>query len=120
MEDTPISLVIVCITASAFLVYGLQIFVSRLMAAEYKRYGMTGWQMNMIGFLQVSGSIALVIGVCYPYLGLAAAVGFVLMMSIALWVRWKLRDNLKESLPALILLGSSIWLCTSYFHWINS
>ncbi|NND04760.1 MAG: DoxX family protein [Saprospiraceae bacterium] len=119
LHERPISLVILIMTAAAFLVYGLQIFVSRYMSDEYKRYGMTVLQKNLVGCIQIGGSLGLITGLIYPILGLITAFGFVIMMSVALFVRWRLQDTLPEFLPAFILLCINAWLCVNFYLWIN-
>lgn len=115
LDERPVSLVMLFMTATAFLVYGLQIFVSRYMSDEYKRYGMTTTQKNLVGGLQIGGSLGLIAGIIYPLLGLITAFGFVIMMLTALFVRWKLQDRLPEFIPAIILLVSNAWLCFSFY-----
>ena len=115
LDERPVSLIMLFMTAAAFLVYGLQIFVSRYMSDEYKRYGMTTTQKNLVGVLQIGGSIGLIAGIIYPLIGLITAFGFVIMMITALFVRWKLQDRWPEFRPAMILLGSNTWLCLSFY-----
>lgn len=119
LDQSPVSLVILMMTSAAFLVYGLQIFVSRYMSAEYKRYGMSVLQKNIVGCIQIGGAIGLIVGIRYPILGLITSFGFVIMMSIALLVRWQLKDRPIEFLPAFILFWVNAWLCLSFYSWIS-
>ena len=119
ISETPASLVMLLVTALGFLLYGFQVFLSPFTKGEFKRFGMNVVQRNTTGIIQILGAIALVIGIYYPTLGLLAAFGFTIMMCSALFVRIKLKDSLRVSLPALILLLSSMWLCISFYSWIN-
>ena len=118
ISETPISLVLVTLTAGAFLAYGIQVFVSQRMNEEYLRYGVSAGQKRAIGSAQILGACGLLIGVIYPVLGLFAAIGFVVMMLGAVTVRFKIKDSLSQALPALILLGANVWLCISYYSWM--
>lgn len=119
ISETPISLFIVLATALGFFIYGLQVFLSPFTKREFQRFGMTVFQRNSTGLLQILGAIALVCGIVYPVLGFMAALGFTMMMCAAMLVRIKLRDTIVESLPALVLLVSNIWLCFSFYWWAS-
>ena len=117
--EMPVSLVVLVVTAAGFLVYGIQVFVSPFIRKEFSRFGMTTFQRNATGSLQVLGASALVAGIAYPILGFMSACGFTIMMSSALIVRIRIKDTFIQSLPAMLLLLANIWLCFSFYYWIN-
>jgi hypothetical protein len=96
----------------AFASYGAGCFLSAQMIAEYERFGSRRLRL-WTGGLQIAGSVGLLVGYCSRPLLVLAAGGFVVMMSAALLVRWRLRDTLRESLPAVGFLVLSIFLVVS-------
>ena len=73
--------------------YGLSCWRSSRMVLEFERYGMARWRR--------------------PMLLVAAAAGLSGMMFFAVLVRWRIRDSLVATLPALIFLGLNLWLAAT-------
>lgn len=70
------------------------------MKAEFKRFGLAKLRA-LIGSLQIVGGLALLVGIFWPPLLCLASAGFMVMMSMAVGVRYKIKDGFKRSLHAL-------------------
>lgn len=92
--------VIILFSALSFLFYGTGCFTSLYLRAEFERYGFSA-QRRLIGFLQICGSLALIIGNWLPILGKAGALGLALMMFAGVIVRIKIRDTFFQTTPAI-------------------
>jgi len=92
--------------------YGLSCWRSNRMVLEFERYGMARWR-RLTGALQLLASLGLSAGYFYPMLLFAAAAGLSGMMFFAVLVRWRIRDSLVATLPALIFLGLNLWLAAT-------
>ena len=72
------------------------------MKTEFKRYKL-GVYRNLVGFLQILGSLGLVIGVFHsPVLVSFAAAGLCILMLLGFSVRLRIRDSILQSAPSLI------------------
>ena len=65
---------------------------------------------QLVGALQLAAAIALVAGLEQPWLGRTAAGGLALMMLVAVGVRFKIKDTLAETTPALLYLALNTYL----------
>lgn len=84
------------------------------MKEEFQRYQLSS-QRNWIGALQIAGAIGLLAGLKWPGMGQAAATGLALMMLIAVGVRFKIKNNLLQTMPAMFYLGLNTYLAISGF-----
>ena len=108
-----------CIVLSSvsFLGYGISYFAGTQMKSEFKRF-----QLEKLGLLvvvlEILGAVGLLIGfwVSKPLLLLASG-GLALLMLLGLIVRFRLKDSLWISLPALfyMLLNGYIFIAGSYY-----
>ncbi len=72
------------------------------MKTEFKRYKLASYR-NLVGFLQILGSLGLVIGVFYsPVLVSFAAAGLCILMLLGFSVRLRIKDSILQSAPSLI------------------
>ena len=88
-------------SALSFLAYGTGCFVSRHLEKEFVRFGLASLR-QLIGLLQICGSLGLLAGFRYPLLGQAAAASLALMMLLAILVRIKIRDGFLKTTPAIL------------------
>ena len=65
------------------------------------RYGFSA-QRRLIGILQICGATGLIAGLYFPLLGKTGAGGLALMMLAGVLVRIKIRDNLLQTMPAIL------------------
>ncbi len=96
------------------MVYGSACLGTARMRAEFQRYGMDG-QRRAVGLLQWLAAAGLLAGLWQPWMGQAAAAGLALMMLVATAVRWRINDSLQQTLPALLYLGLTAYLCLKGF-----
>ncbi len=98
---------VVIFTSLSFIVYGYSSFVSRRMKSEFKRWGFSK-QRKLVGFLQLVGGLGLFIGLKINLLLILTSLCFIIMMSSAIIIRIKIKDNITDILPAITYLFLSI------------
>lgn len=106
------NLVIVIFTSISFIVYGINSFTSNRMVNEYQRWGF-GKYRRLIGISQILCGAGLLIGLKYLALLQFASLSLIIMMSLAILVRVKIKDNISEILPAISYLVLSILILMS-------
>lgn len=82
---------------------------------EFATYGLPLWSYYVIGFLKISSALLLLVGLWKPFLVFPAALVISILMVGALFMHIKVRDPLKKSVPALIMLIFSIIICIGSF-----
>lgn len=60
---------------------------------------------RFVGWCQLAGAIGLIGGLCWRPLGIAAAVGLVLLMVGAVTVHRRVGDSVRATLPAVVVFG---------------
>jgi len=103
--------VLVLFSGISFLAYGLACFVSPYIKREFIRYGMDS-RRPLVGALQIGAAVGLLGGLSQPWMGCAAAIGLAAMMLVAVWVRIRIKDSLRQITPALCYL-----LLNAYLGW---
>lgn len=83
---------------------------------EFAAYGLPLWSFYLIGFIKISSALLLLVGLWIPFLAFLSAFVISLMMIGAICMHIKVRDPVKKSLPALILLFCSIGICLGSFY----
>ena len=101
------NLVIVIFTSISFIIYGINSFTSNRMVNEYERWGF-GKYRQIIGLSQILCGAGLIIGIKFLILLQVASFSLVIMMSLAILVRIKIKDNISEILPAISYLVLSL------------
>ncbi len=99
------------LSAALFLYYGIRCLFADGMAAEFERFGLLRFR-RLTGSLEILGAVGLVIGQFIPSLVVVAAGGLVLLMALGVGVRLRLRDSLKETAPALVLMLVNLYIAT--------
>ncbi len=90
---------------------------SRSLKNEFTAYGLPLWSFYAIGFLKITSALLLLLGLWIPFLVFPSAFVISLLMVGALCMHIKVRDPVKKSLPALIMLFFSIIICIgSIYH----
>ncbi|NNE02641.1 MAG: DoxX family protein [Eudoraea sp.] len=93
--------VLIFFIACSFLIFSGSCLVSPRMKLEFERYGL-GKKRLLIGYLQLAGSLGLLIGYfAYPLLTMIASAGLSLLMFMGVGVRLKIKDPKVALLPAL-------------------
>ena len=75
------------------------------MREEFTVYGLADWFMFTIGFLKISLSALLIVGLWVPAVTKPAATGMALLMIGAIAMHFKAGDAPLKSLPAFVVLS---------------
>lgn len=96
--------ILIIMSASIFIFYGLLCLLTGHMKQEFKRYGLSQFR-TLTGVLELLGGIGLIVGqyVYGPVLILSSA-GLGLLMLLGTLVRLKTKDPLIEIFPAFALM----------------
>ncbi|MEO5894756.1 MAG: DoxX family protein, partial [Vicinamibacterales bacterium] len=84
---------------------------ARSMREEFAAYGLPGWFTFVVGTLKIGSALGLIAGLWLPVLVFPAALMIAFLMLGALAMHLKIRDPLKKSIPALVMLALSIAIC---------
>lgn len=84
---------------------------ARSMREEFAVYGLPEWFRYVIGILKVGAALCLIAGLWLRVLVFPAALLIAILMLGALAMHVKIRDPLKKSVPALVMLALSIAIC---------
>jgi uncharacterized membrane protein len=94
---------LVIISGIAFILYGISLFISKKMKNEFIRFNLEKYT-NLVGGLELLGGLGLLIGLIYNELLILSSMGLSLLMLMGVLTRIKIKDNLKQSLPAILFL----------------
>lgn len=97
------------ISAAGFFCYGTACLVTQRMKNEFTRYRLPGMRV-WTGVLQIAAGIGLVAGYVYPVFALLASLGLSVMMVVAVWVRWRIKDPVGGFLQALACLALNLFV----------
>ena len=96
-----LNLIILLFTAISFIFYAVSSFYSDRMILEYKRWGYKKYRKT-IASLQFLGGFGLLIGLYFSLLLIIVSALLTLMMIIAICVRFRIKDNVINTLPAIL------------------
>lgn len=71
---------------------------------EFKVYGLPMWMCYLVGFLKVSLSIVLLIGIFFPFLIRPSAIGLAVLLLGSIIMHLQIKDPLIKSFPAFLFL----------------
>jgi|TARA_B100001094_G_scaffold192794_1_gene186645 uncharacterized membrane protein YphA (DoxX/SURF4 family) len=109
------NLVIVVFTSISFIIYGINSFTSDRMVNEYERWGFKKYR-KIIGISQILCGAGLLLGIKFLILLQFASLSLVIMMSLAILVRLKIKDNISEVLPAITYFVLSVLILFNSFN----
>jgi uncharacterized membrane protein YphA (DoxX/SURF4 family) len=75
---------------------------------EFMSYGLSVSSMYLVGAIKVLSATALLLGLLYPALTKPAAAVLSVMMVGAISMHFKVGDNLKRFVPAVLMLAMSV------------
>lgn len=81
------------------------------MRLEFAAYKLPAWSLYVVGALKVGAALCLLAGLWFRAVVFPAALVICLLMLGALAMHLKIRDPLKKSMPALLLIGLSAFIC---------
>jgi len=106
----------VFLSGIAFFFYGITCLSSQKMAVEFTRFGLDKPKRLLTGYLQLVGSLGLIVGYfLLPDLVFIASVGLTLLMLFGFAVRIKMKDSLLQSLPSLVFTLINLYICVEYY-----
>ena len=106
---------ITLLSAVSFICFASGYLISPPMQRELLRYGI-GRYRYLVAYLQLIGGFGQLIGLFYPPLGSLAAGGLMLMMLIAVFVRFKIGDTLVQTIPAAAYMVANLYLLLYSLH----
>ena len=74
------------------------------MSEEFTVYGLPVWFMYVVGFLKVAFAVGLIVGIWWPAVIIPSALGIAVLMVGAIAMHLKVRDPMKKSIPAAVML----------------
>lgn len=93
---------LIVLSAVSFVYYGVGCLASLRLHEEYLRYGVPHLRV-ISGMLQLLGAAGVVIGLTIEPIGVAAATGLCVMMTLGVVVRMRMHDTFRVMLPAASL-----------------
>lgn len=75
------------------------------MKEEFAVYGLPIWFLVVVGVFKIVFAAMLIVGVCFPFLTLPAAIGMSALMLGAVSMHVKVKDPVKKAVPAFCLLA---------------
>jgi DoxX-like family len=78
---------------------------------EFKVYGLNTWVYYAVGFLKITASMILLLGIWIPNLILPASTLILLLMIGAVFMHFKVQDPIRKALPAISMLLLNLYLC---------
>ena len=96
-----LNVIVILFSAISFIFYAVSSFYSDRMIFEYNRWGYKKFR-KIIALLQFLGGIGLLIGMQFPLLLTIVSALLTLMMIIAVYVRIRIKDNIINTLPAIL------------------
>ena len=81
------------------------------MREEFEAYGLPSWMLPLVGSLKLAIALCLLVGLWVHSLVFPATLVLCVLMLGALAMHVKVRDPIKKSLPALLMLAMSVALC---------
>jgi uncharacterized membrane protein YphA (DoxX/SURF4 family) len=81
---------------------------AKTLKEEFAAYGLPEWFHYGVGGLKIGSAIALIVGLFIPAAALGAASLVTVLMVGALAMHVKVKDPLKKSIPALLMLVMSV------------
>ncbi len=87
--------------------------IAKNLKDEFAAYGLPPWVYYLVGFLKVSAAVALIAGLWISSISFFASALVVFLMLGALAMHFKIKDPLKKSVPAFLMLVMSLAIALS-------
>ena len=88
---------------------------SRTLKEEFTTYGLPQWFYYLIAFLKITSALALIVGFGITNIIAPASMLIMLLMLGAVSMHFKIDDEFKKMIPAIIMLILSTILAISYY-----
>jgi len=93
----------ILISSLSFLAYGIAYFYSQKLKDEFTRFGLTKFG-KLTAILEILGAVGLLVGYFNTYILLLSSGGLSLLMFLGVGTRIKVRDSIKQTLPATFFM----------------
>lgn len=97
------------LTGIAFLFYGLYYFFSAAFRSEFQRFGLQKFGL-LVALLQILGGAGLLLSLLIPALLLPSSLGLAILMLLGVATRIKVKDSLRETIPAFFFMVVNFYL----------
>lgn len=111
--DLSLFITVIVFTSLSFFIFGATCLFSARMRVEFDRYGLSRFRA-LTGVLEIAGALGLLVGMAYPAVGVLAACGLALLMSMGVAARVRIRDTIPQLLPATFYCALSVYLIFGY------
>jgi len=103
--------IITFFTALSFIFFGKSCLHKPYMKREFMRYNLSQYRI-VVGVLQLLGGFGLLVGYyTSPYIIALASFGLFLLMIMGVVVRFKIKDNILQTVPAIAYAFLSAVIC---------
>ena len=113
------NIVLITISSLLFIIYGLLCINTDHMVAEFERYGVSKYR-TLVGYLELLGGLGQLLGYFYlEQLFIFSTTGLVVLMSMAVTLRWRLKDPYIQIIPAaglLVINAILLYDCVKSFY----
>ena len=89
---------------------------AKTLKEEFAAYGLPSFAYYVVGTLKIGSAVALIAGLQNSQVTLVASVIIVVLMIGALAMHIKVKDTLKKSVPAFLMLVMSSFVAFANFH----
>lgn len=83
---------------------------AKTMVEEFAAYGLPDWMRKLVGMLKIVAALALIVGIWVPVVVAPTALLVSVLMVGALAMHVKVRDPMRKSIPAFLVLALCIAL----------
>jgi hypothetical protein len=101
--------ILIFISALAFIFYGLRCLFTGHMRTEFARYRLAGFR-KLTGALELLGGSGQLVGLANPSILQFSSAGLALLMFLGVVVRLRTRDPIVQIIPALVLMLLNLWI----------
>lgn len=100
---------LILFSSFSFLIYGISWFTSPHMKSEFKRFQLEKFGL-LTAMLEMAGALGLLAGLMIRPLLLISSGGLALLMFFGVLVRFRVKDSLWVSLPALFYMVLNLYI----------
>ena len=99
----------------SFVAYGISCLVSSSMRLEFERFRLARFR-PLVGWLELMGGSAQLLAWLFYPLGLLGSGGLFCLMAMGVITRWRIRDRLWVTLPAIAYLVINAYLVMAFLN----
>jgi hypothetical protein len=100
---------LILFSSISFIGYGIHYFTSTKMKNEFIRFGL-GKYGTLTAILEIAGGVGLLVGLLFIEILVFSSAGLAILMFLGVGVRFKVKDGLIASLPAIFYFVLNTYL----------